>query len=33
MEKDFESESDNEELLFGLEDEEPTEVEDTWLDK
>ena len=33
MEKDFESESDDEEWSFGMEDEEPTEVEDTWLDK
>ena len=32
MDKDFEIEED-EELSFGLEDEEPIEVGDTWLDK
>jgi hypothetical protein len=32
MDKDFEIEED-EELSFGLEDEESIEVEETWLDK
>jgi hypothetical protein len=30
MENDFETESENEELSFGLEDEETTEEEDEW---
>lgn len=32
MDKDFEIEED-EELSFRLEDEEPIEVENTWLDR
>jgi hypothetical protein len=32
MDKDFETDED-EELSFGLGNEEPVEVEDTWLDK
>ena len=32
MDKEFESEEDQE-LSFGWQDEEPIEVEDTWLDK
>jgi hypothetical protein len=32
MDKDFETDED-EELSFGLDNEEPVEVEDTWLDK
>jgi hypothetical protein len=32
MDEEFEPEEDQE-LSFGWEDEEPIEVEDTWLDK
>jgi hypothetical protein len=32
MEKEFEPEEDHE-LSFGWDDEEPIEVQDTWLDK
>jgi hypothetical protein len=32
MDKDFETDED-EDLSFGLDNEEPVEVEDTWLDK